>query len=112
MKALYTLARATYRRVLRQERREAEQYRGSPAASLRSLPAAPGGLTATQEMLQGLGPRLAAAVLARPATQDELRIPRGPKATAIFTRGRMDLNKRVALRRAIRANQEHDRGQA
>lgn len=53
--------------------------------------------------LAGLTPREREAITARPyrAFNESQRLPLGPRAMAIYTRGGMDLNKRVALRKAV-----------
>ncbi len=53
--------------------------------------------------LAGLSPREREAITARPYARfnDSQRLPLGPRALAIYRRGGMDLNKRVALRKAV-----------
>lgn len=53
--------------------------------------------------LAGLSAREREAITARPYARfnDSQRLPLGPRALAIYIRGGMDLNKRVALRKAV-----------
>lgn len=77
------------------------------AYGFRSFGGDPNYITITDRadaVLSILTPRERAAVLAAPAPAEGrgCRLPLGPRASAIYYRGNMDLNRRVALRRAIR----------
>jgi hypothetical protein len=109
------LTRASYLKLRREYRiaRREDRIAGERAAAFRQSPAGMVGRNVRRPddsvawraelLLQPLTVEQRALITATPADCTG-RLPRGPKATAIFCRGRMDLNKRVALRRAIAAS--------
>lgn len=104
----YYRARAAYRRAAFEDRaqeREAnralEEFK---SYGFRGFGGNPAYVSVIDRQVQALAPlsdREKAAVLAAPMLPQG-RLPMGPKASAIYYRGRMSLNKRVALRRALR----------